>query len=718
MMSDDQRAQFEDHVNRGIIVVPKQFKIGGSASPSDANAFQVPKSAVDAYNLGITDPYNVNAMPEDARRQFDEHLKNGVISLPSPSTKLEPTYMSTVGKIKEKFTGEGHLNNPMLNGAPTKDLPDYSTMPEMNDVTSRASWLATIGSQTDGPKEIAESITHNFPSVTARQDDHGNYVLQSQDGKQYLITPGATTNDILRALTVGGVFAGTGGQSTPAGRMVATGLTGGGLEAGTELARTGSIDAGEVAKATVLNALIPPAVEGTGAALKAGYRAIRGPAAEAVGTAAREAPAVPTGKLDEAAFKDLVEKAYAGDEAAKQQLIAALSPSQDVRQAAEDLNVYQHMTPAQVSSNPTGRAVLQGLQKGSAAGREGENEALKGISSGVDDLITKLGGTSDLGSVSNEVKTGLESTQKQLDSKVNSIYAALDEGTPKLTKAPIDGTLDFIGDRLDSFGGEVKALSPMERRILDLLSPKEATKQNVKDLAKQSFDLPERMTAKEYREYLAGSAKGETDLQPTYALVDNVRKEIGAALYKKQGEFANQDSGLLSKLYGTLTEDQGNALRAIDESKLGAARGEGYKPLIDLWAEGKATVAARKDVEDKLSALFGDKVDGSLLPKLSGATQALAKGDETKLINFINAIPNEQRERVVASGLSQAFMKNGSMDFKGFTNWYEAVQANKPAMNALMMNLPDYAKDSLQSLYKISKSPSKKFMSFYKAVAT
>ena len=44
------------------------------------------------------------------------------------------------------------------------------------------------------------------------------------------------------------------------------------------------------------------------------------------------------------------------------------------------------------------------------------------------------------------------------------------------------------------------------------------------------------------------------------------------------------------------------------------------------------------------------------------------------------------------------------MDFKGFTKWYEAVQANKPAMNALMTNLPTEAKGSLQSLYTISKT--------------
>ena len=241
--------------------------------------------------------------------------------------------------------------------------------------------------------------------------------------------------------------------------------------------------------------------------------------------------------------------------------------------------------------------------------------------------------------MSNEVKAGLSETQKQLDDKAKLLYGELEHAIPVTTDAPATSTLKFLKDKLDNLRGVSEAMTPMERKLLSVLSPKQSTEEGIGGILKQAQEGPIKLTAKEYQDYLKGNLGKAEDVQPTYAALNNMREQVGSALYKKQGVFKDEDSGLLKKLYGSLSQDQENTLKAYE-----AAHPEA-KGLSDLWASAKQTVAARKDVEDKLASLFGDKVDGSLLPKLSGATQALAKGDETKLVNFIKAIPEDQRER-------------------------------------------------------------------------
>ena len=427
-MSPEDAKQFEADVHNGLVVVPQNVKIGGDPEAATANNVELPQSVIDAYNLGAIDPYNVKAMGEADRHQLDDDLKSGLVHVPSGAT-LNQSYMSTIGKLKEKFTGEKHLEGATFAGAPTKDLPDYSTMPEMNDLTSWASWLATLGSQTGGPEDIATAIKHNFPDVKVLNDDHNNIVLQSSDGKQYLITPGATANDILRAITVGSLFGkATGGASTIAGATVRGGAAETALQGVNALAGGREVDPMAVGTSAALSGAVPvlgslvkglvpetaariglgareasaapkPGEVPTGGAPAAGEAprpSVATPAAEApkAAPATPEAaptpttPAVPTtspaaqaapGKLDEAAFKDLIEKTSKGDETAKAQLLQALNVNQDVLKAGKQLGVEEHLTVPQVSGDPTARAVTQGLQKSSVEGRQAETKALKGI---------------------------------------------------------------------------------------------------------------------------------------------------------------------------------------------------------------------------------------------------------------------------------------------------------------------------------------------------
>jgi hypothetical protein len=194
-LSPEAAKQLEDDVHNGLISVPDNIKIrgGNGVIPREVQPVELPQGVIDAYNLGATDPYNRNALSEEARHALDRDLRAGLVKLPLGST-LNPAYLTNALKAIDLLTGA------LREDTATKSMPDYSKMPEMNDVTSFRTWLATFESLTGGPEDIAKTIISYFPHVKAFHDGHNNVVLQSADnGKQYVITPGITPSDVLNS---------------------------------------------------------------------------------------------------------------------------------------------------------------------------------------------------------------------------------------------------------------------------------------------------------------------------------------------------------------------------------------------------------------------------------------------------------------------------------------------------------------------------------------
>lgn len=101
-------------------------------------------------------------------------------------------------------------------------VDDWTTMPELNEL-SVAGARTGIGTMFTSPEESVKIIQANYPGVEVRQDSKGNYILRSQDGKDYGIKPGFRFSDVPRA--VGGILA-----FTPAGRAAT--FTGAALKSG------------------------------------------------------------------------------------------------------------------------------------------------------------------------------------------------------------------------------------------------------------------------------------------------------------------------------------------------------------------------------------------------------------------------------------------------------------------------------------------------------
>ncbi|TDV06071.1 transglycosylase SLT domain-containing protein [Paraburkholderia caballeronis] len=364
-----------------------------------------------------------------------------------------------------------------------------------------------------------------------------------------------------------------------------------------------------------------------------------------------------------------------GKSTAQQVLAEQGAPDPETLAAAQRLGVADNLQADHLTANQAYRELAQAIKStpGSLA-RADEMEGLKQVAQRGQQIVTDAGGMQDLSELSSQVKSELMNTQQQLDQKAEGLYSDLRNSVPaKMGVAP-DNVLGFIAQRADELGG-AKNLSPVERMIQSKLAPQK---------------VPMMMGGQEVDPATLG-LKPEVK-NPTYALLDDVRKNIGAGL-KNQGPFKDADTGLLKALYGRISEDQRAALANV----AGA---------LEKFDAARATVQMRKSVEDDLTSLYGKQLGDSLVGKLGTAIAVLPKGDASKFVSLIKSVPVSMRQQVTASGLAYAFGKatrNGDLNFKSFADWMDGLKKNSGAFNAVMGNLPAEARQQLLDLAKVSR---------------
>lgn len=357
-----------------------------------------------------------------------------------------------------------------------------------------------------------------------------------------------------------------------------------------------------------------------------------------------------------------------GSTRAKTILAGEAAPDPAVLAAAKRLGISEYLQPDHLTTNQAYRELAQAVKSvpGSET-RVAEIAGLEKVGKRADQLINEIGGTTDLSKMNYAVRDGLDKTITDLESKAGIAYDNLRELVPKRARGAADNILSAIEERAVDLDG-ADNLSALEKMVRSKLTPKQ-----IKD---------------------ASGAVIETRL-PTYALIDDVRRDIGAAT-KQRGPFPDADEKLASYLYGLIDEDQ---------YALANEFGQG-----DNYRAAKSLVKVRKGLEDDMVSLFGKKLHESLVGKLETATTSLSKGDSEKLVKILTAIPQNQRQMVAASALNTAFGKatqNGALNFNTYTKWYEGLLANKQAYTALMSNLPLAARKQLSDLYRVSSNINK-----------
>jgi hypothetical protein len=620
---------------------------------------------------------------------LEADVANGMVRAPAGMQLKGTEALGILGGIREAFTGT-ERETPT-----TQALPDYAGMPELNTF-SMSSFKSALGTMMTNPQETVQVIQSNFPGVQVSQDEKGNFVLQSSiDGQMYVIKPGFQVSDIPRAAGALAAFTPAGRAATLPGMAVGAGATQAVIEA-TQAATGGRFDTGEVATTAVLAPVLPAAVRGVQA-----VRAARAPVTPAAPAAAAPAVAVPPTAPVRAPVPDegvTVTPATAGQPVTPPAAPAALTPQElattartaaeggmgatratavlaeqaapdpQVLAAARRLGIDEYLQPDHLTSNQAYRELAQAVKSipGSQA-RAAEIKGLEQVGLRADNLITEIGGTTDLSRLNQSVRTQLDQTVTNLSNQADDAYKALRTQIPSQTRGQADNVLNFVQKRADDLDG-AENLSSLEKMVRSKLTPKP-----IKDDA--------------------GNVIGTR--APTYALIDDVRRDVGAAA-RQAGPFADADTGLAKQLYRLIDDDQ----FALAQT---AGQGESYRLA-------KSLVQMRKGFEDDMTSLFGRQLDQSLVSKLESATMSLSKGDADKLAKILTAIPKDMRQAVTASSLNTAFGKatqNGTLNFNTYAKWYEGLLANKQAYAALMANLPQPARKQLSDLYRVSSNVSK-----------
>lgn len=338
-------------------------------------------------------------------------------------------------------------------------------------------------------------------------------------------------------------------------------------------------------------------------------------------------------------------------------LAGEIKPQESILKAAKALDMEDALLPSHYSGSQTYRAVEQGLKSVPASQlRAKEYETINQLAQKADDMIGIAGGTQNKVALSEKFKSESQAAIDELAKKSDSIYDQIGSAIPKSTPTRGDSTIAMLRAKAKELGGE-QHLSGPEKMVLN------------------KFD----------------QGKGVGKSLPTYGLVDNTRKQIGAAINKNEGPFKDQTTAELKRLYASITDDQ---------EKVAQQFGMGEK-----WGVAKNLVSQRKSLEDHMVNALGKDLSGTFTNKMTPAIQNLRKGNVQAFDKLMASTPPHMRQEVVASALNDVFTlgsrKEKQLSIPGFVDWYEGAKRSG-ALNRVMKYLPTESRRNISNLYKVS----------------
>lgn len=662
-MSPQEAQEFEADVRGGTIMLPRGASLqGGPVQGARPTVNVLPDPVLEAYSSGRMTRAEMVDLERDVRTgaaRVPEGFQIGTTEL-TPSTTAEGVMGAVTRGLAPiatgaaigaaaglPFAGVGAVPGALA-GAGAAGLATFAADPIVSAVNSLFGTNYTMPTQAmedlltragvAKPKSEAERILQT--AVSGAAGAGGGVAL----GRTLQAAAGAGA-PVTRA--VGQVLA-----SQPVLQTVA-GATGG--AAGQTAAELGAGPIGQIA-ATVAGGVTPFAPQLISQMARTVSQRAATPTQPGV-------PPPPMSGEELAATTRRAAEGGFGSTKATEALAAQAAPDQKTLDAAKRLGIEDYLDVDHLTTNQAAKELIQAVKSfpGSQA-RASEIAGLNEVGRKADELITKIGGTTDLSQLNQSVKNQLSDTVKTLDISADKAYTDLRTAIPLRTRGEANEVLTFINQRGRDLDGN-QNLSSLEKNVLRKLTPK--------------IELDEN-----------GVVTGVKN--PTYALIDDVRKDIGAAA-RQSGKFKDADTGLAKQLYKLIDNDQ---LKLADNAGFG-----------DQYLLAKSLVSVRKGFEDDMVALFGKQLDQSLVSKLSDATMSLTKGDSEKLVKVLKAIPEDMRQTVAASALNTAFGKatqNGQLNFNTYANFYEGLLQNKQGYAALMNNLPQSSRKALSDLYRVS----------------
>ena len=591
-----------------------------------------------------------------------EHLKF-LTGQAAPVVTPAPTEdIGFIEGIGEAFTGSRRRTPE------TEAAESYQFMPEFNSMdTLLPTAKVAVGTMMGTPDEMTQVITTQFPDITARKDEKGNNFLTSPiDGQEYVIKPGMELSDIPRGLSSAALFALLKGRGLLRASGEAMGVQAGyeGIQSGLG----GDFNTLDVAMAGGL----PLVFAALAAPIKLAYS---NTISRLMNRNTPPSTVTEAALLSDQELVDVARKAASNDAEAVQTLAEMAAPDEKVLEAARRLGIEDFLQPDHYTTDQGFREIAQ-IAKSVQPSKVGaaEVEGLVKVGQRAFDLVEELGGIVDLSRLNQQVRTSMRTTLDDLAPVENTQWGNLRAGVGEANRFNPAKILEHIEQRIIKVGGSVDDLSGLEQYVYKKLKPKE------------NF----------------GNIKGTSEKillsidDPTFTLIDDVRRTVGAAS-RSRGELgATADEGMAKLLYGLLDAD----VKDI-------AYSAGQRELYDM---AKATTRQIVGLEKDMISLFGKQVADSMLPKLSksmGDKTGLTKGDADTFVRLMNNVPEELRESVVASGLQGAFGRatmDGALNFNTYARWYDGLLRNRVAMNTMFRYLPKGSRKQLSDLYRVAKA--------------
>jgi hypothetical protein len=351
---------------------------------------------------------------------------------------------------------------------------------------------------------------------------------------------------------------------------------------------------------------------------------------------------------------------------AQRVLAEEAAPDQRMLADAKRLGIDQNLQPGHLTTSEAFRQIDAAIKSNPQSQVAlAERAGLAEIAKSSAQLIDDLGGTRDLSTLSQSINNRITARRDVLDAQEGKLWNKSTQLINPRRQVDAPETKGTVQSMVRELGGDAQA---------DLAIP-DAARRFLKPMM--------------------------ADEPMTYAYLDLARKQVGQAIGKKSGPFADMERGMLDRFYAALSKDQEAIAQAAGSDAFYAFQAAKYATRL------------KKGLEDDLTALFGRDLDKSLSGGrevgIAGATVALAKGDAARMNKLMGMVPKDMREQVAVSAVGKMLgdgLEQGQMDFRGYRVWYEGLMRNKESQKAIMSHLPLSTRKQLHALYRVSRGVS------------
>lgn len=346
--------------------------------------------------------------------------------------------------------------------------------------------------------------------------------------------------------------------------------------------------------------------------------------------------------------------------AAQEQLAIAAKINPEAKAAAERLGIE---LPLDVISDDARLLTTTGLSRsqiGSAAQGEWGATVTNAIER-ADATLAEIGASRDLAQLSDDVRSRLETGMNGLEKAATKLRSEVDDAINVRDAVPANNLQRELAETINDLGGI--------------------------DEAKQAFSPEE-------KKLLAMMGEGETAKQPTYARLNQLRDQIGRAIYKNEGPWVDAPTATLKRYYGALAKDQ-----------LDYVESKGGKELADKMRGSNDLYTRMFRSRDTMQTVFGKQLEKDIGGLVTRAVTGASKGDAKDLRTLMAAVPKDMQARTLLSGImakTERNSANGGFSFGEYAKMYRGLRRNEPIYKEVAKTVgPDGAR-ILQDLYVLS----------------